>query len=44
MRDGNKLVTTVTEEFKTFIPKGKSINQSEKTFGIKTLILPIETL
>ena len=37
MRDGKNLVTTVTEEFKTFIPKGKSRNQTEKTLWNKDL-------
>ena len=31
MRDGKKLVTTVKEEFKTVIPKGKSRIQGEES-------------
>ena len=37
MRDGKKLVTTVTTIFKTFIPQGKSRNQNEQSMWNKGL-------
>ena len=37
MRDGQKLVTNFTTKFKTLIPQGKSINQTEKNLWNKEL-------
>lgn len=37
MRDGRNLVTNFTTKFKTLIPQGKSINQTEKTLWNKEL-------